>query len=95
MPATFGQATEPISDWAQRNFGGCDLGDKRRNRRLIQFAEQMSANPSASLPCQLPKWGDLKAAYRLFDCDRKRCVRSLARIGNSPANLPRSASGCW
>ena len=77
MPATFGQATEPISDWAQRNFGGCDLGDKRRNRRLIQFAEQMSANPSASLPCQLPKWGDLKAAYRLFDCEQAT-LRSIA-----------------
>jgi hypothetical protein len=70
MPATCGQATESISDWAQRNFGGCDLGDKRRNRRLIQISEQMSANPSASLPVQLPKWSDLKAAYRLFDCDQ-------------------------
>ncbi len=70
MPATIGQATETLSDWAQRNFGECDLGDKRRNRRLIQIAEQMSANPSASLPGQLPKWGDLKAAYRLFDCDQ-------------------------
>ena len=77
MQATCGQATEPISDWAQRNFGKCDLGDKRRNRRLIQIAEQMSANPSASLPGQLPKWGDLKAAYRLFDCDQAT-LRSIA-----------------
>jgi hypothetical protein len=70
MRATCGQATEPIEDWAQRNFGNCDLGDKRRNRRLIHIAEQMSANPSASLPVQLPRWSDLKAAYRLFDCEQ-------------------------
>lgn len=78
MPATCGQATEPISDWAQRNFGACDLGDKRRNRRLIEIAEQMSTNPSASLPVQLPKWSDLKAAYRLFDCDQAT-LASIAR----------------
>jgi len=70
MRAITGQGAEPISDWAQRNFGECDLGDKRRNRRLIQIAEKMSSNPSASLPDQLPKWSDLKAAYRLFDCDQ-------------------------
>lgn len=74
MASTSGQATEPISDWAQRNFGECTLGDKRRTGRLIQIAEQMSANPSASLPGQLPKWSDLKAAYRLFDCDQATLV---------------------
>lgn len=68
MSVTCGQPTEPICDWAQRNFGQCDLGDKRRNRRLIQVAEKISNNPSASLPVQLPLWSDLKAAYRLFDC---------------------------
>jgi Transposase DNA-binding/Transposase Tn5 dimerisation domain len=70
MEATCGQAAEPVSEWAERNFRECDLGDKRRNRRVIEIAEQMSANPSASLPDQLPAWSDLKAAYRLFDCEQ-------------------------
>jgi len=35
---------------------------------LLQVAEQMGNNPSASLPNQIERWGDLKAAYRLFDC---------------------------
>lgn len=56
-------------DWAQLNFGSCELGDKRRTSRLVRVAEDFAANPSASLPCQLEKWGDLKAAYRLFDCE--------------------------
>ena len=56
-------------DWAQLNFGTCDLGDKRRNDRIVKVAEDFANNPSASLPNQIEKWGDLKAAYRLFDRD--------------------------
>lgn len=88
MRAITGQGAEPISDWAQRNFGECDLGDKRRNRRLIQIAEKMSSNPSASLPGQLPKWSDLKAAYRLFDCDQA----TLASIAGPHWQLTRQLS---
>ncbi len=60
---------QPVSEWAQLNFGSCQLGDKRRTNRLVQVAEQSASNPSASLPNQFERWGDLKAAYRLFDCD--------------------------
>lgn len=54
-------------EWAQLNFGTCDLGDKRRTKRIVLVAEEFADNPSASLPNQIAKWGDLKAAYRLFD----------------------------
>lgn len=60
---------ESSIQWAQQNFGGCDLGDKRRTNRIIKVAEAFANNPSASLPNQLEKWSDLKAAYRLFDCE--------------------------
>jgi hypothetical protein len=53
--------------WAQEQFGACDLGDERRTKRLIEVAAQVAANPSASFPEQAERWGDLKAAYRLFD----------------------------
>lgn len=56
-------------DWAQMNFGNCQLGDKRRTRRLVQVAADVANNPSASFPDQLKTWGDLKAAYNLFDSD--------------------------
>lgn len=56
-------------EWAQINFGDCQLGDKRRTRRLIQVAAEVAHNPSASFPDQLRTWGDLKAAYNLFDED--------------------------
>jgi len=60
---------QAVSQWALDNFGTCELGDKRRTNRIMQVAEQVANNPSASLPDQLVHWGDLKAAYRLFDCD--------------------------
>lgn len=56
-------------EWAQMNFGNCQLGDKRRTERLIQVASDVASNPSASFPDQMKTWGDLKAAYNLFDCD--------------------------
>ena len=55
-------------EWAQLNFGNCQLGDKRRTQRLVHVAADVANNPSASLPDQMASWGDLKAAYNLFDC---------------------------
>ena len=51
------------------NFGTCQLGDKRRTNRLMQVAQDIASNPSASLPNQMETWGDLRAAYNLFDRD--------------------------
>jgi len=58
---------QSVTEWSQLNFGTCQLGDKRRTKRLVQVAEQIGNNPSASLPNQIERWSDLKAAYRLFD----------------------------
>ena len=61
---------QSVTEWAQLNFGTCELGDKRRTKRLVQVAEQVSSHPSASLPNQIERWSDLKAAYRLFNSDK-------------------------
>ena len=55
--------------WAERNFGTCELGDQRRNKRLVKLAVQAAVRPDGSLPDQTETWGDCRAAYRLFDCD--------------------------
>jgi Transposase DNA-binding/Transposase DDE domain len=55
--------------WAEEQFESCELADKRRTRRLIEVASRMATDPSGSLPDQMESWSDLKAAYRLFDCD--------------------------
>ncbi len=56
-----------VGVWAETQFGQCELGDRRRTKRLVQMAQQVANNPSASLPDQTETWSDLKAAYRLFD----------------------------
>ncbi len=55
--------------WARQQFGDCKLGDQRRTKRLLQVAQQVANHPSASFPQEMESWGDLKAAYRLFDAD--------------------------
>lgn len=58
---------QSTTEWAQANFGECDFGDQRRTNRLLAVAETIANHPAASLPSQFEHWGDLKAAYRLFD----------------------------
>jgi len=40
---------QSVTEWAQLNFAGCELGDKRRTARLVQVAEEIASHPSASL----------------------------------------------
>jgi len=54
-------------NWAAEQFAACELGDKRRTKRLVKMAEQIANNPSGSFSDQMELWSDLKAAYRLFD----------------------------
>lgn len=58
---------KPPASWAQEQFGFAQLGDKRRNERLVKVATNLAANPSGTLPQAFPQWAELKAAYRLLD----------------------------
>ena len=57
-------------NWAQRELWGADLGDPRRNQRLVRVLEDFYAKPNASIPqaCH-ESWGRLKGAYRLLSND--------------------------
>lgn len=55
--------------WVGENFGDCNLGDKRRTKRLLKVASNMLAAPEQSIPQQNQEWADVKAAYRFFDND--------------------------
>jgi len=54
-------------DWAVTEFGGAELHDQRRSRRLVHVAARLAAEPHGRLPESFGKWGDLKAAYRLLE----------------------------
>jgi len=53
--------------FGERNFGQCELGDKRRTKRLVRIADQMVHRPGGSLPEKINSPSDLKAMYRLLD----------------------------
>jgi hypothetical protein len=54
------------ADWAQMEFGFAQLGDQRRNKRLVKIGQALAANPGGTLPQAFPDWAELKAAYRFF-----------------------------
>ena len=54
-------------DWVSREFGGAELGDARRDARLVWLARALAERPEVSLPQALQDRAALKAAYRFFD----------------------------
>jgi len=69
---------DPDATWAEEEFGEADLGDVRRNARLVQLATILGAQPSASLPDATDDPATLKAAYRFFDNHYVRAEAMLA-----------------
>jgi hypothetical protein len=53
--------------WAEEEFAGADLGDKRLNRRLIKLTERFADKPTASIPGACADWSETAGTYRLFD----------------------------
>jgi hypothetical protein len=62
--------TLEIPDWAREQFGSCELGDRRRVERIVEYATQAASRPDAPTPRQTENWADCKAAYRLFNNPR-------------------------
>jgi hypothetical protein len=61
---------QPVGQWAQNEFAFANLGDRRRNRRLVNVATKLAASPGGTLAQAFAEWAELKAAYRLFDNPR-------------------------
>jgi hypothetical protein len=55
--------------FGERTFSGIDLGDARRTTRLIQAADDMCRHPGGTLPDKFPRPADLRAFYRLMNCE--------------------------
>jgi Transposase DNA-binding/Transposase DDE domain len=58
-----------LKDWAQAQWGGCRLGDKRRTARMVRVGQAMAGHSSSSVPKQMRDWSSIKGAYRLFAMD--------------------------
>lgn len=66
-PATTSSAWE---DWAEAEFGGAGLGDKRRDRRLVKIAASFMSKPTSSIPQATGGWSAAKAAYRFLSNEK-------------------------
>lgn len=53
--------------FAAEQFGAVDLGDQRRNRRLVTIAETIARHPGDTLPRKFGSPAELKAMYRLMN----------------------------
>ncbi len=58
-----------IKSFGEVNFENAKLGDVRRTRRLVHTANLMCRRPGGSLPQKLRNPKDLRAFYRLVNCD--------------------------
>ncbi len=91
------QKQKPTKDlnWVDQEFGGVDLGDTRRDARLVELARELAKRPQVSLPQALQNPGALKAAYRFFDNEDVRAqdvlaphvISSLQRMRGQPIVL--------
>lgn len=52
--------------WAADEFEKVDLGDKRRNSRLIKLCSSFSESPESPINQACADWAETKAAYRFF-----------------------------
>ena len=59
--------TKEVEDWAEEEFGGADLGDRRLSNRLVSLVRDFYARPQASIPQACQSRAKTKAAYRFFE----------------------------
>jgi hypothetical protein len=59
--------SESMVDWAHKEFGSCELGDRRLTQRLQILARDFFGQPTANLPQACGSRAKTKAAYRFLD----------------------------
>lgn len=56
-----------LYEWAWAEFGGMNLKDPRRTKRLVKTAGILAERAGESIPSACGSWADTEGAYRLFD----------------------------
>lgn len=84
------------SGWSEEEFAQVDLGDKRRNQRLVHLCSRLSDAPENPINQACVDWSETKAAYRFFkneavnntaimDAHRKKTVARAQEYGTTLA----------
>ena len=66
------------ADWAEEEFSGAELGDRRLSERLLVLARDFYARPEASVPGACRSRAKTKAAYRFLEHPETDMPRLLA-----------------
>lgn len=56
--------------WAAQELRYTNLGDARRNQRLVKIVEDLAAQPNESVPTACGNWAATKATYNLWKSPR-------------------------
>src|SRR5438128_1854245 len=64
----------------QSMFGHAQLGDTRRTKRLAATFNALQRHPGGTLPQKLASPADLKALYRLCECDEVTHAAIVAAV---------------
>jgi len=59
-----------MMDWAEREYGRVDLGDRRLSRRVLFCAAAIGASPAAGFPEAFANASDLEGFYRMVNNER-------------------------
>lgn len=60
---------QTAAEWACQQWATVELGDARLTQRAVRMGAKMAAHPEESLPNQMGKPSELKAAYRVLNHD--------------------------
>lgn len=66
------------ASWAAEEFAEVDLGDKRRDARLVTLCDRFSDAPESPINQAWADWAETKAAYRFFQNDNVEAGQILA-----------------
>lgn len=83
--------SDATQSFGQMHFGHAQLGDERRTRRLVYTADRLCRHPGGTLPDKFRSPADLKAFYRLCDCEE---VTHEAILAAHRETVLRQTAGC-
>ena len=70
--------------WAEKELEGTELGDKRRERRLVKIVEDLASSPESSVPLASRDRAALQGMYEFWSNRRIRAEGILSgHIGST------------
>jgi hypothetical protein len=82
-----------LQSFGEEHFDEADLGDRRRNRRLVRLADKIVQHPGGTLPDKVNDPASLKALYRLMNSEDVTHEAVLASSRERTLRLMRETDG--